>query len=244
MLKLGGSVLTEKLQPETIDTAALATAAETLANDDTDDLVVVHGGGSFGHHHAEAYGVSKTDGTRDPNAVYTIHDAMRRLNATVVERFQDQGLPALPVHPLSLAHRDDSGKTTLPTGAIERLLAEGFVPVLHGDIVGQAGAGATVLSGDEIVVSVADSIDAERIGICSGVPGVLDADESVIDRIEDYASVADALGGSDAPDVTGGMAGKVQALLGVSTPAAIFGLAELDAFLAGESPGTHIGTDN
>jgi len=240
ILKLGGSVITEKDAPETVDQEALTVAAEAIGTTDVDDLVIVHGGGSFGHHHAETHGVTATEGTHDAAGVYAIHDAMRRLDDHVVEALQDAGVPALPVHPFSVASRDENGETTLPTGTIERLRAEGFVPVLFGDVVVQAGAGATILSGDEIVVLLARSLAADRIGLCSGVPGVLDSSGTVIDRIDDFAAVADALGGSEATDVTGGMAGKVRALLDLRTPASIFGPGDLAAFLAGEDPGTLI----
>jgi len=240
ILKLGGSVITEKDVPETVDSEALAAAAGAIGTADVEDLVVVHGGGSFGHHHAEAHAVTATQGSQDATGIYAIHDAMGRLDDHVIEALQGAGVPAVPVHPFSVASRNADGETTLPTDTIERLRAEGFVPVLFGDVVVQAGAGATILSGDEIVVLLARSLAADRIGLCSGVPGVLDESGAVIDRIADFSAVAGALGGSEATDVTGGMAGKVRALLDVGTPASIFGPGDLSAFLAGENPGTLI----
>jgi isopentenyl phosphate kinase len=253
--KLGGSVITEKDRAETLDGPALGRAADAIADavnstagtagaETTNvpaDLVVVHGGGSFGHHHAGRHGVSTTSGTDDAGAAVEIHGAMTTLNRFVLRRLQDRDVPAVPVHPLSLAHRDASGSLTLPTGGIEALLGEGFVPVLHGDVVPHAGAGVTVLSGDEVVAHLADALGADRVGLCSTVPGVLDADGNVVDRIEAYDAVADALGDSAATDVTGGMAGKVRALLDVDAPASVFDLDGLAEFLDGGSPGTRIG---
>ena len=237
VLKLGGSVVTEKDDPETVDRAALERAAGALA--DRDDVVLVHGGGSFGHHHAAKYGVSTTEGTADPAAIRAIHGAMKRLNAAVVEARAEAAVPALPVHPMSAADRDENGDLTLPTGQVETMLEEGFVPVLHGDGVVHAGRGATVLSGDELVVVLAEALAADRVGVCSVVEGVYD-DGVVIDHIESFESVADALGGSDATDVSGGMAGKVRALLGLDAPAHVFDIGGLEAFLDGDEPGTRI----
>jgi isopentenyl phosphate kinase len=73
------------------------------------------------------------------------------------------------------------------------------------------------------------------------VPGVLDGVDEVILTIDTYEEVAQHLGGSDATDVTGGMAGKVQALLGLDALAHVFDPAGLSAFLDGESPGTLVG---
>jgi len=239
VLKLGGSVITEKDEPETVDDDALAAAADAVAASD-DDLVVVHGGGSFGHHHAAQFGVSTTDGTHDVAGVHAIHGAMKRLNEAVVAALTDRGVPAVPVHPLSAASRDTDGSLDLPTGQVRTLLAEGFVPVLHGDLVAHRGEGASVLSGDELVVALAPAVDADRVGVCSTVPGVLDDDGAVVDRIDSFEAVASALGGSDATDVSGGMAGKVQALLAMESPASVFGPDALDRFLAGATPGTTV----
>ncbi|GGN90381.1 isopentenyl phosphate kinase [Haloarcula pellucida] len=242
VLKLGGSVVTEKETPETVDDEALAAAADAVAASDH-DVVVIHGGGSFGHHHAAEYGVSTTEGTHDVAGVQAIHGAMTRLNSRIVTALTERGVPAVPVHPFSAADRGADGTLTLPTGQVRTLLSEGFVPVLHGDLVAHAGEGATVLSGDELVVELAPAVDADRVGVCSTVPGVLDEDGAVIDRIEAFEDAAAALGGSDATDVSGGMAAKVRALLELESPASVFGPDALSAFLDGDAPGTTIEAD-
>ena len=250
VLKLGGSVVTQKDQPETVDDGALATAArvvgESLGTTPDDptaspggkSLVVVHGGGSFGHPAAAAHGVSASEGTHDAAALVDIHRAMGRLNNRVVTALHAAGVPALPVRPLSVVRRTDAG-VTAPTAAVEGMLAEGFVPVLHGDVVVDETAGGTVCSGDTLVVTLADRLDANRLGVCSTVPGVLD-DGEVVPEITGYEAVADVLGGSDATDVTGGMAGKVRALLDVDGPASIFGLDDLGRFLEAGQAGTTV----
>ncbi|WP_424018799.1 isopentenyl phosphate kinase [Halorientalis pallida] len=237
VVKLGGSVVTEKDEPETLAEAAIERAARAVANAD-EGVVVVHGGGSFGHHHATRHSVSRTDGTTDATAVREIHGAMKRLNDAMVEALAAAGVPAVPVHPLSAGTRDADGDLDLPTEQVRTMLDEGFVPVLHGDVIAHAGAGATIVSGDELVVALATGLDADRVGLCSAVPGVLDADDDVIDRIDAFEDVAAVLGGSDAADVTGGMAAKVRTLLALETPASIFALTDLDAFFEGDRPGT------
>jgi isopentenyl phosphate kinase len=239
VLKLGGSVVTEKDRPETVDEAALQRAAEAVGAAE-EDLVLVHGGGSFGHHHADAHGVTPTEGTRDPEAVLAVHRAMCRLNEAVVAALRDAGAPAVPVHPLSAGHRDAGGALSYPAGAVETLLGEGFLPVLHGDGVAHEGAGVTVLSGDELVASLAASLAADRVGLCSTVPGVLDETGDVVDRVDRLADVPE-LAGSDATDVTGGMAGKVGTLLELDAEASVFGPEAITAFLAGERVGTTVG---
>lgn len=240
ILKLGGSVITDKRNPETLDGTNLARAVDAIAGHD-ESLVLVHGGGSFGHHHASEHGITSTEGSHDAVAALAVHDAMKQLDEAVIAELHEQDVPALPVHPLSAAARDQAGRLSLETTQMKTMLAEGFVPVLHGDVVVHTERGVTVVSGDELVVALATRLDADRVGLCSGVPGVLDPENRVIDRIESFDDVADALGGSDATDVTGGMSAKVRALLNLDAPAWVFGLDGLDDFLGGESPGTRIG---
>ena len=241
VLKLGGSVITEKDRPETLDGETLAALATAVADAAVEDLVVVHGGGSFGHHHAAEHGVSTTDGIRDVGGVMDVHGAMTTLNRFVLSRLHAEDVPAVPVHPFSAAKRDADGDLTLMTDQVAAMVDEGFVPVLHGDGVVHAGEGVTVLSGDEIVTELATALDADRVGLCSTVPGVLDGDDEVIPRIEEFDEVADVLGVSDATDVTGGMAAKVRELLALGSPAYVFGPDAVAGFLAGDDVGTRIG---
>jgi isopentenyl phosphate kinase len=240
-LKLGGCVITDKDSPETVADEGLYSVLDAVAaalKKDDARLVVVHGGGSFGHVHAAEHGVSTTDGTHDAAAATAIHGAMKRLNSVVVDRLQARDITAVPVHLLSTAARNAEGTLTLPATATVGLLDEGFVPVLHGDVIAHAGEGVTVLSGDEIVTSLADSLGASRVGLCSTVSGVLDEDDSVIEEIRSFEDVASVLGASESTDVSGGMAAKVRELLDLGAPAHIFGPDAVGDFLNGERAGT------
>ena len=142
---------------------------------------------------------------------------------------------------MSAGARDADGDLSVPTEQVATMVAEGFVPVLHGDGVVHADEGVTVVSGDELVAALAAALDADRVGLCSTVPGVLDGDDEVIPRIGAFDEVADVLGVSDATDVTGGMAAKVRQLLALDSPAYVFGPEAVERFLAGEDAGTRIG---
>lgn len=239
ILKLGGSVITHKEDPESLDRASLDACARAIGDTDA-DLLLIHGAGSFGHYHAEQYEVTVTSGTHDPQAVFDIHDSMRELNDLVVRALHDHGVPAIGVHPLSVAHRHEGDGLSVAPGPLATMLEEGFVPVLFGDVIAHVGHGFTVVSGDEIAVTLTETLDVSRVGMCSSVPGVLDGAETVIPHIGSLDDAADALGGSHGWDVTGGMAEKVRELLRLPVPAAIFGLEDLPGYLAGQSVGTRI----
>lgn len=240
IVKLGGSLVTEKDERETVDVDALATASERLGEADISDLVLVHGGGSFGHKHAAEYGVSSTEGTTEPIAIRSIHDAMGRLQSVVLDHLNEQGVPAVPVRPFSMGFRPEPGSVSMATSHLAAMIEEGFVPVLHGDVFTTRSDGVTIVSGDELVVKLAAELDADRVGLCGSVRGVLDDDGSVIPEIHSIETVAAVLGESESTDVTGGMAAKVALLLDAGVPAQVFDLDGLREFLDGGTPGTTI----
>ena len=243
VLKLGGSVLTHKDERETVDETALKRAAravgDAIESGRADRLVVVHGGGGFGHPAAAEHDISATDGTRDADSLVAVHRAMGRLNRRVVAGLAAADAPALPVRPLSVVRRTETG-LDCPAEPVRTMLDEGFVPVVHGDVVVHEAVGGTVLSGDDLTVALAAALGADRVGVCSTVPGVLDDEGEVVPEVTSHEAIADVVGESDTTDVTGGMAGKLRALLAFDGPAAVFGPGDLEVFLRGGEPGTTV----
>lgn len=239
VLKLGGSVITEKEHPEILATERVDQIADRLQSSMTDRLILILGGGSFGHPAADRHGLSVELGTHDARAIADVHGAMLRLVDHVIERLVEREIPAVAFHPMSMGVRD--GDTlTLSHDGVQAAFEEGFIPTLHGDGIVTVDDGVTILSGDTLVADLAHQFDADRVGLCSRVPGVLDEEGKVIDRIEHFSSVSSVVGESDATDVTGGMAGKVETLLDLGIPASVFDLDSLGDFLEGAQPGTTI----
>jgi isopentenyl phosphate kinase len=142
------------------------------------------------------------------------------------------------VHPLSVAWRDSDSLLHFPSQHVLSLLESGFVPVIHGDIVTTAEKGATIVSGDELVTNLSNSIPTKRIGFCTSTPGVLDPSGNVIPRLSSQQKGNSSITHSSATDVTGGMAGKIKELANTNAPVSIFDLPNLEAFLKGSNPGT------
>lgn len=240
ILKVGGSVITDKATPETVDTERLEAVSSVIGQHGADDLILVHGGGSFGHEAAAAANITTERGSTDPTAIRSVTDAMNRLNDAVVEALIEGGTAAVGLSPRALAVQTDDGELDIAPGAIAGLLAHDLTPVLHGDLIVHPDRGMTVVSGDRIVVALARVLEAERIGFCTGVPGVLDETETVVPTISSAADVEDYLTSPDGTDVTGGMLTKVNAMLSLDVPGAIFGIDSLETFLTSGLPGTTV----
>lgn len=238
VIKLGGSLITDKSERASVDRDALERVCRILGRAVLDDIVLVHGGGSFGHHAADRHGISVDRGTHDPTATRDVMQAMDRLNDAVIDGLLDEQVAAVGLPPRGLATKQSDGELDMAVRPIATLLEESFLPVLHGDLVPTPGKGMTVLSGDTIAVELTMALGGDRVGLCTGVPGVLDASGEVVPEIRSYEQVASVLDEPAGVDVTGGMSAKVRSLLAIDTPGLIFGREDLPAFLDGKSPGT------
>src|SRR5712691_3679898 len=95
------------------------------------NLLVVHGGGSFGHPVAKKYGLSSRTSACSAIGVSRTRDAMFRLNLLVCGSMNEAGMSPYPFAPFDLLTR--AGRSARPW--IASLLEAGLVPVTFGDVV-------------------------------------------------------------------------------------------------------------
>lgn len=219
LIKLGGSVLTDKAaSAPTLRKDVLARLARELAGAD-EELVIVHGAGSFGHPLAKAAGLKhglSADGA--VAALAQVHADVRRLNVAVLDALRGEGLAPTTFSPFALFTCSDGRPGGWNFVPMHRALSMGLTPVTHGDVVFDTNRGTTVVSGDQLVAEMVGLSQPTRVvfvldqdGVLSGPPG---ADDSELlhrpgpDAVEEAIRRVDTTG---APDVTGGMAGKLAA---------------------------------
>lgn len=239
MLKLGGSVITDKSGDCAIDHERLASIAEAIAGCRVAGLVVVHGAGSCGHPEAKRYRLDKGATAGHAEGIAVTHDAVSRLNAAVVAALREQGVEAVGVHPLHAAFAEDGRLVAFECRQLDQMVALSMVPVIHGDVVMDCARGACIISGDQLVRYLAPRLAMRRVGLATDVPGVLDGG-SVVPVITP-ASVNNLLIGRSAhTDVTGGMRGKITELLDLAQAgieAEIFHVSRIPDFLSGNDCG-------
>jgi isopentenyl phosphate kinase len=115
------------------------------------------------------------------------------------------------------------------------MLSLGVTPVLHGDVVMDTVRGASIVSGDQLVASLAKALSPDRVGLATDVQGVLGRDGSVIGKIR-RGEGRGLAGGSRNTDVTGGMEGKLEELLALADAgigSSIFHASRIGDFLDG-----------
>ncbi len=217
VLKLGGSVVTKKDAPMTADEWNIRRLAEEIAAAEIRRLVVVHGGGSFGHPVAKRYGI--TEGFISHPQVLGFsktHRAMVELSSLIVDALLDVAVSAVSVAPSSFIVTDEGRIGAVELDIVRRLVDLGIIPVLYGDAVLDRSRGFSILSGDQIAVRIAVDLDASRLLFGVDVDGVytsnpkLDPEARLIERLPlDRLRGLVEIGGASTTDVTGGMLGKV-----------------------------------
>ena len=222
-LKLGGSLITDKSSPHTPRLPVLSRLADEIASAMRSDpelkLLVGHGSGSFGHVPARRHGTRQ--GVRTPDdwlGFVEVWAEASALNRLVVDALSAAGLPVVSFPPSASLVATDGKVAAWELIPIMSALQHGLVPVVNGDVVFDSLRGGTILSTEDLFQHLASHLLPKRLLLAGREHGVwadFPARTQIIPLItpQNMFEVSKALGGSASVDVTGGMQGKVQAML-------------------------------
>ncbi len=223
LVKLGGSVLTDKSRLRTPRRAAIRRLARELAAV-RKPLLVVHGAGSYGHILARRHKLHEGGATEAKrSAAARVQADVKALDALVVDAMIDAGLAAVPIPPSAVLSLDDGRVSSIDLTPFLEFSSMAFTPVTFGDVVRDVRRGFSICSGDLLMLELARAFRPERAVFVADVDGIFTADpkrrrsarflEAVgpaeFDRIEFAASPR--------TDVTGGVEQKVRRMVEIAT---------------------------
>jgi isopentenyl phosphate kinase len=232
LLKLGGSLITEKARPETPTPrreviARLASEIAAAARDAAFRLIVGHGSGSFGHVAARTSGIAT--GLRSPDQLPGAARTQER--AAALHRLVIEALLAAGASPFSLAPSSclvAAAGRPVAFAAEPLLLAldAGLLPVLYGDVVTDREWGVSICSTESLFETLAKALlDAGRTvrrAVWLGeTDGLYDEEGHTVPRLaaadfERVVSAMAAIGEPSGTDVTGGMRHRVESALALA----------------------------
>lgn len=221
-LKLGGSLITDKTQVESVQPDVLRRVASEVARARHDAphlrLLLGHGSGSFGHVAARQHGTrAGVQGEQGWLGFARVADAAARLNRLVVAALLEAGVPVWSVQPSASALGRDGVLASWPSQLLELALARGLAPLVFGDAVLDSVRGGTIASTEELFAWLAPRLRPARIVLAGTVDGVY-TDDPLLDSAakpwpsitpDDLPRLRASLRGSHGVDVTGGMLSKV-----------------------------------
>jgi isopentenyl phosphate kinase len=225
-LKLGGSLLTDKAQPRlahhgVIDRVAQEISTALLAGP-SQQLIIGHGSGSFGHSVAKRW--STQAGVHDAEGWGGYAEtavAAAELSRLVASSLSAAGIRVLPIQPSASARCVQGRLCSLATTPLIAALDHGLVPLVYGDVALDDDWGGTIISTEEIFCYLARLLRPQRILLAGDMPGVLsrnpsESSEGIVLPVlthSELESLPQSVGGARGMDVTGGMLGKVRAML-------------------------------
>ncbi|HVR30920.1 MAG TPA: isopentenyl phosphate kinase [Thermoanaerobaculia bacterium] len=221
VVKLGGSLITDKERPSTVRREVLARLARELAAARpglAGPLLVSHGSGSFGHAAAARHGLrgGAREAARLPGVAAT-QDQAHRLHRIVIESLLEAGLAPFSLAPSSFLVAEGGEPVEVHLEPLLRALALGLVPVVFGDVVLDRLEGAVVCSTETVLLALAPRLASAGVPVSNvlwmgATRGVLDAAGRTVSAItaDNVAEVLAAAAGAAGTDVTGGMRHRVE----------------------------------
>lgn len=220
-LKLGGSLITEKnkvaaARPQIISRLASELAAFRASNPQA-RFLLGHGSGSFGHVPAKKY--NTRGGVHTPEEWQGFIEVWQQagaLNHIVMDALLAAGLPVVGFPPSASVSAADGRIISWNLGPIQSALDADLLPVVFGDVAFDSVRGGTILSTEDLFVHLAARLHPARILLAGDEDGVytdFEARGEVLPEITPSSHLSHIFEATTVADVTGGMAGKVQAML-------------------------------
>jgi isopentenyl phosphate kinase len=218
LIKLGGSVITEKSTSATFRSEIMDDLSSQLCKANK-KYILVHGAGSFGHVLAKKYDLNK--GRINNQQIYGFAQTqglVQKLNSHVLCSLHQHNLPAISLPPHSLLTLTEHQIDYIALDFFKKYFDQEFLPVTYGDVVLDSKNGFSICSGDLLMLLLAEAFRPEKVIFVIDEDGIYTknpkkhTDATLLETIQ--RDELDLLQTSlDAhADVTKGMAGKLQTI--------------------------------
>ena len=222
LVKLGGSVITDKAKLRTFKRSSCDRLAKELGRANA-PLAIVHGAGSFGHIEAKKHKLHKGFTTKSQlHHVAAVQRDVRELNLGVLASLIDNHIRAVAVPPASAAKFRSGVIRQFDPDAFGRMFDLGLTPVSFGDVVPDESMGFSICSGDLMMEAIAKAFHPRLVVFCADVDGVYDADPKrnrkaqLIPELDKSRLAGLERTESANADVTGSIYGKVERMLAIA----------------------------
>ncbi len=205
LIKLGGSVITNKERPISPRISAIDKIARHLKKIH-EPFIVVHGGGSFGHYWSIKYDMHARPAKYDLRGVSIVKNSMIELNKIVLDCFVKNGLAPYCLPPTDFMSKDKPIPSKVKE--IKKIAESGLIPVTYGDALWYGAKKSYILSGDRIMSILAKSLRPRLAVFVLGVDGLYSdfkTKKLIYEMKGNQVSIQEI-----SMDVTGGMKRKVQ----------------------------------
>jgi len=223
IVKLGGSVITNKDRLRSFRRTVCLRLCKELRGA-RNDLILVHGAGSFGHILASKGKLQ--EGFEKGNLsklkiVARVHRDVRDLNTKVLGCLEKNRIKGFSVPPYTVGSFSSGKMTEFCPDNFERLMSNGLLPVTFGDIVPDREITFSICSGDTIMLALSQHFQPEKVIFVADVDGVYDRDPKEFSNVKLLEKVAEKnmrsiIAGTRDKDVTGAMKTKLARMIEIA----------------------------
>ena len=205
LIKLGGSIITNKEKPLSPRRKTIENLAKSLKKID-ESIIIVHGGGSYGHYWSVKYDMHTKERKYDLKGVAIVKNSMIELNKIILDAFVKNNLKpyCLPPTDFMSGNRPITNKVK----EIAKIAKSGLIPVTYGDALWFGQNKTFILSGDKIMTHIAKTLKP-RLCIFALNEDGLYSDLKSKKLIQELKGERPLIS-ENKMDVTGGMTRKVE----------------------------------
>jgi isopentenyl phosphate kinase len=218
IIKLGGSIITFKDKPLTPNYQTIEKLSGIIKElKKHHKIIIVHGGGSFGHYWSVKYDMHTQPSTYPDEGVSRVNESMIKLNHIIIEKFISKNLRPFSIHPSSLVFNNIGCRERI-VDIVDMIKDNDIIPITYGDVVHTAKGNFSILSGDALMNILSVGLNPLYSIFTTNVDGIYDSlsNGNIISNILIGAN-NEILTGTDTDieftnmsfDVTGGMKRKI-----------------------------------
>ena len=206
LIKLGGSVVTHKERAMTVNKIAVDRIFNTFLSIKV-PIIVVHGGGSFGHYWSVKYDMHSKPERYPSDGIAVVHESMISLNHKLVRSMIKFNLNPYSVSPFSFI--SNNKPLAIKIVELASMTRDKIIPVTYGDVVYRTNHRYSILSGDELMTMLSYILRPKKVVFAVNVDGIYrdPRTKDLINTVEDKSLIKFS---NVNFDVTGGMKRKVR----------------------------------
>ena len=204
LIKLGGSIITNKAKPLSARRKTIGNILNQIKRI-REPMILVHGGGSYGHYWSVKYDMHTKPAKYDMRGVSIVKNSMIDLNKIILDSAVKNRINAYCLPPTDFMNGNKPIKNKILT--INEIAKSGLTPVTYGDALWFGKKKSYILSGD-IIMTVIGKILKPRLSVfvldVDGVYSNTKSKKLIYDFKKEKPTIS-----KNKMDVTGGMTRKI-----------------------------------
>jgi len=204
LIKLGGSIITNKEKPLSPRKKTIDNILKEIGKI-KEPIIIVHGGGSYGHYWSVKYDMHTKPAKNNPKGVAIVKNSMVELNKIILDSAVKNQINSYCLPPTDFMNGNKSIKSKILT--ISDIAKSGLTPITFGDALWFGQKKSYILSGDIIMTTIAKILKPRLSLFVLDVDGVysdLETKRLIHDFKKEEPEITD-----NKMDVTGGMTRKI-----------------------------------